>query len=240
MASDFPEETKKVSAVGREEIVRGLYEQSDEDGADAFDHSLDHTDSIYYAINDYYNMESAGSLHILSRFKTYQQTTEYSCGCASALMVLEHFGVREYSELDICRIAGTDTEKGTDVEGLAAYFESLGWQTDFHADTKERFADSEECEEYFVAALDNGTPVMVDWVDWSGHWMVVMGLDTCGTDDPYDDVLIMADPYDVTDHYQDGYYVVPLGRFFYIWREGPCADKSEPYVQPFVAARPGA
>ena len=87
-------------------------------------------------------------------------------------------------------------------------------------------------------AIDGGVPVLVDWVDWMGHWQVVIGLDTLDTESPYDDVLIMADPYDVTDHYQDGYYVVPFGRFFYMWREGPCAQKAEPYVQPFVAARP--
>ena len=63
---------------------------------------------------------------------------------------------------------------------------------------------------------------------------------TCGTDIPYDDVLIFADPYDVTDHKQDGYYTYPLGRFFGMWREGPCAGKAEPYQQPFVAAWPKA
>mgnify|MGYP006967368385 CR=1 FL=1 len=40
-------------------------------------------------------------------------------------------------------------------------------------------------------------------------------IDTCSSDSPYDDVLIFADPYDVTDHKQDGYYtlcrlIVPL------------------------------
>ena len=72
----------------------------------------------------------------------------------------------------------------------------------------------------------------------AGHWQVIIGIDTCGTDTPYDDVLIFADPYDVTDHRQDGYYTYPLGRFFGMWREGPCAQKSEPYQQPFVAAWP--
>lgn len=47
---------------------------------------------------------------------------------------------------------------------------------------------------------------MVDWVDWAGHWQVLIGIDTCGTESVYDDVMILADPYDVTDHYQDGYY----------------------------------
>ena len=81
------------------------------------------------------------------------------------------------------------------------------------------------------------TAEMCDWTDWGGHWQVIIGIDTCETDDPYDDVLIMADPYDVTDHNKDGYFVVPLGRFFYMWREGICAHKSNPYEQPFVVAK---
>ena len=88
--------------------------------------------------------------------------------------------------------------------------------------------------------IDRGIPIMVDWVDWAGLWQVLIGIDTCGTDTPYDDVLIFADPYDVTDHKQDGYYTYPLGRFFGMWREGPCAGKAEPYQQPFVAAWPKA
>lgn len=79
---------------------------------------------------------------------------------------------------------------------------------------------------------------MVDWVDWAGHWQVIIGIDTCGTDTPYDDVLIFADPYDITDHYQDGYYIFPLSRFYGMWREGPCAEKDSPYKQPFVVAHP--
>ena len=79
---------------------------------------------------------------------------------------------------------------------------------------------------------------MVDWVDWAGHWQVLIGIDTCGTDTPYDDVLIFADPYDITDHFQDGYYIFSLGRFFGMWREGPCTEKNEPYRQPFVTAWP--
>ena len=53
-----------------------------------------------------------------------------------------------------------------------------------------------------------------------------------------DDVLIMADPYDTPDHYQDGYYAVPLGRFYYMWREGSGGETHDPYVQPFVVAEP--
>ena len=49
-------------------------------------------------------------------------------------------------------------------------------------------------------------------------------------------ILSFADSCDVTDRYQDGYSVFPLGRFFDMWREGPCAQKEVPYEQPFAAA----
>lgn len=78
---------------------------------------------------------------------------------------------------------------------------------------------------YFLKQIDAGVPIMVDWVDWAGHRQVVIGLDACGTESPYDDVLIPADPYDITDHYQDGYYTYPLGRFFDMWRDGPAHRK---------------
>ena len=212
----------------------------DGDGADAFDGALDHAPSRYFVINDYYNMQSDESLHILSGFETYQQTTEYSCGAASALMVLHRFGVDEYDELEIVELAHTDTSKGTSVEGLADFFRSLGWNVELQAETEPRFADIEEAEAYLIEKLDDGIPVMVDWVDWHGHWQVVIGLDKCGTEDPCDDVLIFADPYDITDHYQDGYYIFSFERFFDMWHEGPCAQKEVPYEQPFVAAWPAA
>ena len=212
----------------------------DEDGADAFANSLDHPDSAYFVIRDYYNLASGGSLHILPKFATYQQTTEYSCGCASALMVLRYYGIADYNELEICDLVEIDERKGTSVEGLAAFFEGAGFNVDVHADTEPRFEAIEDAEAFLLAAIDGGTPVMVDWEDWGGHWQTVIGLDTVGTADPYDDVLIMADSYDITDHYQDGYYIVPFGRFFSMWREGACAQKDVPYEQPFVVAvRPG-
>ena len=212
----------------------------DEDGADAFQSMLDHPDSRYYVINDYYGMESGGSLHILSHFETYQQTTEYTCGCAAALMVLNRFGIQTYNEMEICDLAETDPNKGTSVEGLVSFFSQAGLRTEYHADTGYRFDTIEECEQFLTETIDSGLPVLVDWVDWQGHWQVIIGIDTMDADSPYDDVLIMADPYDITDHYQDGYYIVSFGRFFDMWREGPCAGKAVPYEQPFIVVYPNA
>lgn len=218
----------------------GMNTLDDKYGADTYSHLLDHPDSKYYVINDYYNMKSGNGLHILTGFETYQQTTEYSCGSASALMVLHHFDNNQYNELEICNLAESDQSKGTSVEGLAGFFTDIGWETNYHAGTDFYFESIGDAETFFVENFDAGTPVMVDWEDWRGHWQVAIGIDTCNTDDPYDDVLIMADPYDITDHYQDGYYIVPFGRFFDMWREGPCAQKAEPYEQPFVIAVPAS
>lgn len=210
----------------------------EEEGADSYAGVLDHPYSRYYVINDYYNMESGDTLHILGHFDTYQQTTEYTCGPSSALMVLHRFGVDNYDELQISELVHLDPATGTSVEGMAEFFAELGWNVDSHADVELRFDAIEEAEAYLLEKLDAGIPVMVDWVDWAGHWQVVIGLDECGTDDPYDDVLILADPYDITDHYQDGYYIYPFGRFFDMWSEGACTQKVAPYNQPFVAAWP--
>lgn len=208
------------------------------DGASSFGGMADHSQSRYYVANDYFCMKSDRTLHILSKFQTYQQTTEYTCGAASVLMVLNWFGQKQYHEKAVAGLLETHCSRGSSVESVVDLFDVLGWKVDFHASTERRFQSIEAAEKAIIDYIDRGIPIMVDWVDWAGHWQVLIGIDTCGTDTPYDDVLIFADPYDVTDHKQDGYYTYPLGRFFSMWREGPCAEKSLPYQQPFVAVWP--
>ena len=195
-------------------------------------------DARYYVMNDYFNMESDETLHILTHFQTYQQTTGYTCGAACALMVLNWFGRKKYHEMLIGELIDVIPETGASVECIADLFDLIGFDVDFHADTSLRFQKPEDFERYVIDCIDKRTPILVDWVDWAGHWQVIIGIDTCGTETPYDDVLIFADPYDITKHSRNGYFTFPLVRFFHMWREGPCANKAEPYRQPFVAARP--
>ena len=68
------------------------------DGASSFGGMTDHLQSRYYVANDFFHMKSDNTLHILTQFQTYQQTTEYTCGAASALMVLNWFGQKQYHE----------------------------------------------------------------------------------------------------------------------------------------------
>ena len=60
--------------------------------------------------------------------------------------------------------------------------------------------------------VEKGIPTIIGWNDRGGHWQVVIGYDSMGTVDPWDDVVILADPSDDTDHNQDGYYVYSMQR----------------------------
>ena len=195
---------------------------------------------VYYPLHDFYALENSGGLHILSGFGTYQQKEAYTCGAAASLMVLRWFGDDSWDEAHLAERMEADPDKGVSVEKLAGFFESQGWRTEVHMDTEPLFDIEEDFEAFLAEKIDAGIPVIVDWVDWGGHWQVIIGFDTCGTADLQDDVVILADSYDLTDHAQDGYYTYPLKRFFRMWLEGPCAQKVDPYIQPFVCAYPAA
>lgn len=59
--------------------------------------------------------------------------------------------------------------------------------------------------DFIQQTLKDGHPIAIGWNDWGGHWQVIIGYDTMGTETTQDDVIIVADPYDTTDHNQDGY-----------------------------------
>ena len=212
-------------------------------GASSYENCGDHADSIYFAHPDYYNMTSTDTLTILTGFKTYQQTTEYTCGPASALMVLYYFGEEGYDEMTIAEAANCLPGEGTTPQGLTAFFTGIGWEvtnnlSDGSENGEEEF-DPDTFKAWVLENLTAGTPVIVDWIDWDGHFQVIIGYDTMGTDDHFgDDVLILADPYDTSDHLQDGYFTVNAERFFYMWHEGFSSDGDDIQVQPYVIARP--
>lgn len=219
-------------------------------GASSYEGAGDHYDSPYFKHPDFYNMKSKGSLTIISNFKTYQQTTEYHCGPASALMVLNHYGTTDADELSIGEVMNTHrgadggepedpTEMGTTVYGMVGYFKSIGWHVESSLDGAPFGEDDADgFKNWVVSNLKANTPILVEWVDWGGHWQVIIGYDDMGTEHFGDDVLIMADPYDTSDHYQDGYYIVNAERFFYMWFDTIYQPEDQQYEQ-WVIAKPG-
>ena len=209
-------------------------------GASCYDGADDHFDSPYFKHLDVYNMTSTDTLAIIPQFETYQQTTEYTCGASTALMVLNHFDVNNYDELKIAEMAGTSEETGIDPQGLVKFFKAIGWNVQSSADSGEEytFEDPGDFQAWVLKNLNAKTPIMVDWLDWAGHWQAIIGYDTMGTNDNFgDDVIIFADPYDTSDQYQDGYYIFSAERFYYMWREGT-GTGPVPQQQPWIIATP--
>lgn len=262
-------------------------------GADAYANAGDNPESRYYKAPDFYNLKSDENITIIENFQTMQQTTEWSCGPATALMVANHFGYNEMTEMDIAKQmkAMTDLdvegalpgsannfhEYGADVSQLHDFFASLdgfeivetSYRTEYtdadliqensgatgnnvgnlpatftwnslyaseNSDSTEAWV-SDAKDSYFVKwltnHLQNDRPIMVEWTDWDGHWQAIIGYDNNGTPGIGDDMLIFADPYDTSDHWQDGYFFYPVERWFAQWNDRNIAPK--PFqLQPYI------
>ena len=191
---------------------------SPEDGADSVEREGDHADSPYFAHPDVYNMESTDTLTVLHNFKTQQQTSEWACGVTAALMVLEWYDkLGDWNEETLAELRhsldGTELEgyPGTTLNQAVDIFNGVGG---FDIETTADYPDGIWMEN-IQNWLAEGKPVMICWNDWGGHWQIISGYDTMGTETQQDDVFLVADSYDTTDHNQDGYGIYPAERLMY-------------------------
>ena len=216
--------------------------QRDGGGPASVQGQSDVKDSPYFKKVDVYNMKSGGSLLLLEKYKTHQQHTYYTCGPAAALTVVQHFlGRAPDPEMEMAKIMGTHPagvkDPGTNTRGMSRYFEQKGWKVknalkNGSPETYEKFL------EFVEENLKRGIPIMVENVDWGGHWRVIIGLDTLGDKNGMNDVLILADPYDTTDHNQDGYNIVSASRFYYMWFDARLFREKEKERQWLTAVPP--
>lgn len=206
-------------------------------GAAAHVGKHDFNNSPYFPALDFYNMKSNDHLTILSNFKTYQQTTGYTCGPAAAYMVVEHYlGKCPQSEMEIAKAMDTNNHNGTSVKGMMSYFEKVNWEV--HSSTSSKTPKNYKAFLQFVEGnLKQNNPIMVENVEWGGHWRVIIGYDNMGTEYIGDDVLILADPFDLADHNQDGYNVEPAEKFYYMWFDAQLFSSFEK-KNPWLIAKP--
>lgn len=203
-----------------------------------YERSGDHKNSPYYKNFDFYNMENTDTLKILTNFKTVQQATEWSCGMASASMVMNWFDMLgDETEMSLATHRGKSKFPGTLLTGMEDVFNYMNdeYDQDWVYFTNKDLDDPEGEESYIgdyclqagtmegwygliPYLLENGIPMMIGWDEWGGHWQVIIGYDDMGTPEAtQDDVLILADPYDTTDHNQDGYFIESFERLVYGW-----------------------
>jgi hypothetical protein len=194
--------------------------------------------SLYWQIPDFYNATSSENLTILTNFKTTQQTNGWTCGPASALMVLEWYGMRgDLNEMDLVALRQKDRPGATSLQQMIYIFEGLEERLDQKWDLYSTYDAELDWDDgaYPYATyegervnlfdlvpmiLKEGKPIIVGWNDWGGHYQVIIGYDTMGTETTADDVLILADPYDTTDHHQDGYLIQSAERLIWDWSAG--------------------
>ncbi|MBR2299508.1 MAG: C39 family peptidase [Alphaproteobacteria bacterium] len=199
--------------------------------------SINHINSPYFVMPEVFELKSNENLTILSHYPTFQQTTEYSCGPAAALTVLEYYGKKGVSEEELIEKMGASFETGTSVKGIANYFRHLGWNVQTNLDAWQPLEDYEPFAAFVQEQLKLGHPIMVENVFKGGHWRVIIGYDTMGTQESADDVLIFADSYDTADHNQDGYGIENGENFFWSWFDHQILPEDE-RTQPFVLAYP--
>jgi len=196
-------------------------------GADAYKGSNNVANSTYYTRPDFYNMKSTNNLTILSEFKTRQQKTPFSCGPSAALMVINYLSPSSIvTEEELCQYMSTSRLVGTGTKNMIKYFKNNNWMVEScytHATPDNPLAFRKFVLEHLYANM----PILVENVEWGGHWRVIIGYDTMGNSNTENDILIFADPYDTTDHYQDGYTLGSAHRFFTMWFDAHLYPKGQ-------------
>jgi preprotein translocase subunit SecG len=192
---------------------------NDGEGAYELRGTFDKTNSKYFKSFDIYNTKSSGSLILLEKFKTYQQTSSYSCGCASLIMAIHYLDGTIIGEEDCSKKAKSVPINGTLPENLEIAIREYGYDYE----SKRKGFDNDEVpsydefkfSEYLKNSLKQNESVIILSNDWGGHFTVVIGYDDMGTDDIEDDVVIIADPFDTSDHIDDGYTIWSYERLYY-------------------------
>lgn len=188
-----------------------------DEGANASERMGDHKASPYFYDADFYNVKPTDTLIILPNFKTIQQTAWWSCGASCIEMVLNYYGARgEWNEEKLAALRSDHSalHTGTCLDQMIEIFNGVGG---FELETTYDHVDDLDAIDlsFIKQHIQSGTPVIVGWNDWGAHWQVIIGYDDMGTEYEDDDVIIVADPFDTTDHNQDGYGVYGAERFMY-------------------------
>lgn len=173
--------------------------------------SKDDSDDNVLPSSDYYVLdvtsgESRPGLTLLD-VESFQQTTEYTCGPAAVVSLLGFYG-RTADEMSIAQEMGTSSTVGTNPEQMTVWLSTNGFDASWH-----EYGELDT----LTNRLKRNIPTLVEWSDWGGHWVLVIGYDTRQTEDIMDDVIIFADPYDRHDDKQDGYTWFNAARFYYMW-----------------------
>lgn len=219
-------------------------------GAMLYEAEMPTKNHVYRPVLDFYNGGFSDTVQLIKHFKTYQQTSGISCGAATSIMLLNHYGMQagENALVKEMDIRGPENKRedgsyGASTASLVKVLKDRGFKVQSSIDTANKdgisFPDIMDFKAFVQKQLADGNPVAVESVEWGGHWQIIIGYDDFGTPSPIDDMLIMADPYDTSDQNQDGYVTKNAYRYYAAWVDynvlGP-NEKVQQYVT--VVGRP--
>jgi len=168
----------------------------------------------YYTGIDFDTLKSNDHLTVIPLKSFRQQVTNYSCGAVAAMTVLSYYGKpasnTDAEEILIAHEINPDVSDKTGVNPaqLASWFNRNGWNATWKTGgSRQMLLDN----------LKAGVPTIVEWIDWGGHWVVVVGYDTRGTENIWDDVILFADSVDCHDDRVDGITYANYGQFDAMW-----------------------
>ncbi len=156
------------------------------------------------------------------KIPAFQQSNDWNCGPAVLLTIAnyyfgENFPMTAEMETRIAREAGTRDLShefpGTRPEEMLQWLNNNGFEATL---SFEEVGDGTALFE-LIDHIQNDVPVIVEWSDWGGHWVIAVGYDNRNTENLLDDVVIFADPYDHHDDVEDGYSYFNAVRFYNMW-----------------------
>jgi hypothetical protein len=144
---------------------------------------------------NYYEM-TPNPWYVSLGVKGFQQTTDYTCGPAAVMSLLRWYNLLEdkdltaKTELRIAREMGTgdmnSPRPGTNREQMVNWLEKNGFAV----------ASGEDGSLELVRSyLNKGIPVLIEWIDWGGHWVVATGYHAASESPAKGpDTIFFADP----------------------------------------------
>ncbi len=164
--------------------------------------------------------------YFIPDLKAYQQTTEYTCGPAALMALSRYYGVPEIrydtaTEMRIAAEAGTRNlniapeqgKPGTKPDEMKRWLQQKGLEVELIYESQGDGSALDRLRDNTRRRI----PTLIEWADLTGHWAIVVGYDTRGNQNPWDDVIILADSYDRYDDYTDGYSFMNANRFYWLW-----------------------
>jgi len=98
-------------------------------------------------------------------------------------MVLAHYNNSQWQELQMAEIMNARPSVGTTTYWLHEFFKKIGWNvrssiTEGTLESGATFENYFSFRKWVIDNLKGGVPIMVEWLDWLGHWTIIIGFDT--------------------------------------------------------------